>query len=100
MSPVRIHFWQVAARVKLGSPSPRNSRLNWFMPAGVNRTVLSSARHEHVGGLSDAPLGAEEVKERIAEFVGGHGGGQVSKSGVRIDGARGNRDFAGAALRS
>ena len=41
MSPVRMHFWQVVARVNAGSPIPRNSRLNWFIPAGVNKTVSS-----------------------------------------------------------
>ena len=73
MSPVRMHFWQVAARLKLGSPWPMNSRLNWFIPAGVNRTVSSSG-HEHVARLADAPLGDEEVEERFAKFVGGHVG--------------------------
>src|SRR3954452_2032736 len=49
MSPVRIHFWQLAARLKLGSPSPMNSRLNWFMPAGVKSTVGSLGTRTSLG---------------------------------------------------
>ena len=51
ISPVRMHFWQVVARLKLGSPRPMNSRLNWFMPAGVNRTVGSLGTRTSLGRL-------------------------------------------------
>src|SRR3954470_10488136 len=59
MSPVRMHFWQVVARVKLGSPRPMNSRLNWFMPAGVNSTVGSLGTSTSLG-LRTHPLEAKK----------------------------------------
>src|SRR5271168_4839590 len=49
MSPVRRHFWHVVARLKAGSPRPMNSFLNWFMPAGVNRTVGSLGTSTSLG---------------------------------------------------
>ena len=72
MSPVRRHFWQVVARLKLGSPRPMNSRLNWFMPAGVNSTVGSLGTSTSLG-RPDAALGGEEIEERFAKLVGFHG---------------------------
>src|SRR3954453_19476935 len=64
MSPVRMHFWQVAARLKFGSPRPMNSRLNWFIPAGVNRTVASPCGTRTSEGFRTHPL--EEDKSRYS----------------------------------
>src|SRR3954469_5396337 len=62
MSPVRMHFWQVVARLKLGSPRPMNSRLNWFMPAGVNSTVGSPRGTSRSLGLRTQPLDAKKSR--------------------------------------
>src|SRR3954452_15295232 len=61
MSPVRMHFWQVVARVKLGSPRPMNSRLNWFIPAGVNSTVGSLGTRTSLGRRTQ-PLEAKKSR--------------------------------------
>ena len=61
MSPVRMHFWQVVARVKLGSPRPMNSRLNWFIPAGVNSTVGSLGTSTSLGRRTQ-PLEAKKSR--------------------------------------
>src|SRR4051812_15721924 len=61
MSPVRRHFWQVVARVKLGSPSPMNSRLNWFIPAGVKSTVGSLGTRTSLGRRTH-PLEAKKSR--------------------------------------
>src|SRR3954471_22014541 len=68
MSPVRRHFWHVVARVKLGSPRPRNSRLNWFIPAGVNSTVGSLGTSTSLG-LRTQPLDAEKSRDASRRFV-------------------------------
>ena len=62
MSPVRMHFWQVVARVSAGSPRPRNSRLNWFIPAGVNSTVGSFGGTSTSLGLRRQPLVAKKSR--------------------------------------
>src|SRR4051794_8752896 len=75
MSPVRMHFWHVVARVNEGAPRPMNSRLNWFIPAGVNRTVGSFGASTSDGFLTH-PL--EAKKSRYASrsssvFIAGLG---------------------------
>ncbi len=68
MSPVRMHFWQVAARVNLGSPSPRNSRLNWFIPAGVNNTVGSFGTSTSLGRRTH-PLDSKNSRNASRKLV-------------------------------
>ena len=36
------HFWLLTARETSGVPRPRNTSLNWFMPALVNSRVSSA----------------------------------------------------------
>ena len=71
MSPVRMHFWQVVARAKPGSPRPMNSRLNWFIPAGVNSTV-GSLGEQRVGGHHGVSGGLEVREEAAADLGGVH----------------------------
>src|SRR5947209_924558 len=90
MSPVRMHFWQVVARVKLGSPRPMNSRLNWFIPAGVNSTVGSFGTSTSLG-LRTHPLDTKKSRKasRSSSVVMGGGGSLGSGQGAAGAGMKG-----------
>src|SRR6202000_194491 len=94
MSPVRRHFWQVAARVKLGSPRPMNSRLNWFIPAGVESTVGSLGTSRSLG-LRTQPFEAKKSRyaSRSSSVV-------MSGAGYRKSGMGGVIDRVGRTTRS
>ena len=62
MSPVRKHFWLVVARVNSTGPMPRNWFLNWFIPAGVNRTVGSSFGTNTSVGRRTQPLDSKNAR--------------------------------------
>ncbi len=72
MSPVRRHFWQVVARVKVSLTLPRKWSLNWFMPAGVNSTDGSQVGTSTSLALAAVALGFKERQVSFAEFVGFH----------------------------
>ena len=72
MSPVRMHFWQVVARLKLGIAQAHELAFELVHP-GRREQHRRVVRHEHVARLADAALGGEEVEVGFAKFVGLHG---------------------------
>src|SRR6476660_7079056 len=62
MSQVRRHFWQVVARVNSSLTLPRKWSLNWFMPAGVNRTDGSQRGTRTSLGLRVWPLASKKAR--------------------------------------
>src|SRR3954467_6617959 len=62
MSPVRRHFWQLVARVNSSLTLPRKWSLNWFMPAGVNRTLGSQRGTSTSLGLRVWPLDSKKAR--------------------------------------
>src|SRR5262245_13532116 len=62
MSPVRRHFWQVAARVKSSFTLPRKWSLNWFIPAGVKSTEGSSRGTSKSLGRRVQPLDSKNAR--------------------------------------
>src|ERR1700760_4216769 len=104
-----MHFCEVVARVYGRLSKPRNTSLNWFMPAFVNSSVGSSPGTTGEDATMVWPFDSKNFRkvERIsAAFIpalsGGRAGGQPTACKRRATRSRGTCDYkrrGGALLR-
>ena len=67
-----MHFCAVAARVYGRLSKPRNTSLNWFIPALVNSSVGSSPGTTGELATTWWPLDSKKLQERGADLGGFH----------------------------
>src|SRR5258706_13590238 len=77
-----MHFCAVAARVYGRLSKPRNTSLNWFMPALVNSSVGSSPGTTGLDGTTVWPFASKKLWnwERISEAFMGSSRGTSGRS--------------------